>query len=468
MEVAIGMGAEKMVVSPSPRCQQLWCRAIGMVSAKAVVLASKTKKVWRDDPRRVLHSMKVGLALAIVSIFYYVNPIYDGFGVSMMWAVLTAVVVMEYTVGGTLSKGTNRAFGTLLAGALGVGAHHLAVLFGHRGEPVLLVIFVFLIGAAASFSRFIPEVKARYDYGTVIFILTFSLVAVSSYRVDELLELAHQRLSTVAIGAAACICISVFVFPVWAGEELHDLCAGNLEKLATYLEGLAAEYFREKDELANVHVKGEHDDFSHAYRPVLNSKNTEETLANLARWEPPHGQFGLRHPWKHYLKLGALARRCAFHIDVLNTHTTRCEEDPHLSSTEFHEKTMRACAQMCSASGNVLRELASSMRKMTEPSNARQHLKNSGAAVESLTQQVVLGKETVLFGVLRGASMASLLVEIVACTRDIAASVEELARVASFRRVDAAAAAITHQQKAAAIKPVSGPEDPAGVCIVVK
>ena len=43
-------------------------------------------------------------------------------------------------------KGLNRICGTLVAGALGVGVHHIARLFGKKEEPVVLGIFVFLIG----------------------------------------------------------------------------------------------------------------------------------------------------------------------------------------------------------------------------------------------------------------------------------------------------------------------------------
>ncbi|XP_028548392.1 aluminum-activated malate transporter 1-like, partial [Dendrobium catenatum] len=137
---------------------------------------------------------------------------------------------------GTLSKGLNRAFATLLAGALGLGAHHLAALAGDKGEPILLGVFVFMLAAMATFSRFMPEIKVRYDYGVTIFIQTFSLVAVSSYREDELIKLAYRRLSTVAIGVTTCLCTSMFVFPVWAGEDLHMLVAANLDKLACFLE----------------------------------------------------------------------------------------------------------------------------------------------------------------------------------------------------------------------------------------
>ena len=92
-------------------------------------------------------------------------------------------------------------------------------------------------GSAATFSRFIPELKARYDYGVMIFILTFAMVAVSSYRVDELLEFAHERVTTIAVGVAICLFTTLFIFPIWAGEDLHKLAAGSLDKLAEFLEG---------------------------------------------------------------------------------------------------------------------------------------------------------------------------------------------------------------------------------------
>lgn len=45
-----------------------------------------------------------------------------------------------------MSKGLNRAFGTLVAGALGLGAHYLADLSGPKGEPIILGLLVFILG----------------------------------------------------------------------------------------------------------------------------------------------------------------------------------------------------------------------------------------------------------------------------------------------------------------------------------
>lgn len=48
--------------------------------------------------------------------------------------------------GATLSKSLNRGCATLLAGALGVGGHHLATAVGERGEAIVLGILVFILG----------------------------------------------------------------------------------------------------------------------------------------------------------------------------------------------------------------------------------------------------------------------------------------------------------------------------------
>ena len=89
----------------------------------------------------------------------------------------------------------------------------------------------------ATFARFIPELKARYDYGMMIFILTFCLVTVSSFRDEKIIVMAQERLTTIAIGVAISFFTTTLVFPIWAGEDLHRLQVDNLEKLAKFLQG---------------------------------------------------------------------------------------------------------------------------------------------------------------------------------------------------------------------------------------
>lgn len=102
---------------------------------------------------------------------------------------------------------------------------------------IYILIRSVVAAAAATFSRFIPSIKARFDYGAMIFILTFSLVSVSGYRVEKLFEMAHHRLSTIAIGTSICIITTMVFCPVWAGTELHNLIKNNMEKLSDSLDG---------------------------------------------------------------------------------------------------------------------------------------------------------------------------------------------------------------------------------------
>ncbi|KAM3367385.1 hypothetical protein ACQJBY_016156 [Aegilops geniculata] len=398
----------------------LWCWVAGF--------ARKVGRIAREDPRRVAHSLKVGLALTLVSVLYYVTPLFKGFGVSTLWAVLTVVVVMEYTVGGTLSKGLNRAFATLVAGFIAVGAHQVANRCGAQGEPILLAIFVFLLASAATFSRFIPEIKARYDYGVTIFILTFSLVAVSSYRVEELIQLAHQRFSTIVIGVLTCLCTTIFVFPVWAGEDLHKLSAGNLDKLAQFLQGLESECFGEKAASENLEGKA----FLQVYKSVLNSKASEDSLCNFAKWEPGHGKFGFRHPWSQYQKLGALCRQCASSMEALASYVITLQKSQYPEANpELTLKVRTACGEMSSHSAKALKELSTAIRTMIIPSPANITMSAAIKAAKDLRNE--LSEEAALLQVMHVAVTATLLSDLVTTIVKIAETADNLARLGHFK-----------------------------------
>ncbi|KAA0025215.1 aluminum-activated malate transporter 8 [Cucumis melo var. makuwa] len=416
---------------------------LGSCKRKLISVMERIKKLGRDDPRRIIHSLKVGLALTFVSLLYYWRPLYDGFGIAAIWAVLTVVVVFEFTVGATLSKGLNRGLGTLLAGALGVGAQHFASLFGQTGEPIVLGIFVFLLAAASTFSRFFPRIKARYDYGVLIFILTFSLVSVSGYRVEKILELAHQRLSTILIGGATCVFISLFICPVWAGETLHNTIASNIEKLANYLEGFGGEYFQYEDGEENIIVEDHHSK-SHnklsclqAYKSVLTSQSSEESLANLASWEPRHGKFSFGHPWKQYLKIGSLTRQCAYQIESLNGYVIPADIQVAI---QFRRRIEESCKAISSESGKALRILASSIKTMKSPSSSsKTHIENAKAAIDDLKHTLKSGylESSDLLGIIPDATVCCILIDIVKSVEKISEATDELGRSARFKSVEA-------------------------------
>ncbi|KAL8246418.1 hypothetical protein R6Q59_007634 [Mikania micrantha] len=389
------------------------------------------KKLVIDDPRRIVHSFKVALAITLVSTVYYLKPLYKDMGDASLWAVMTVVVVFEYTAGATLCKGMNRGLATLLGGALGIGAKYLASLSGPKAEPIVLGCIIFLLAASATFSRFIPHIKKRYDYGVMIFILTFSLVAVSGYRVDKIIELAYQRLSTIIIGCAICIIISICVCPVWAGENLHNLVVSNLEKLASFLEaGFGGQIPFEGD---GVNSSNEPDKSSClvAYKSVLNSKAAEESLANFAWWEPGHGKFGLYHPWKQYLKIGVASRQCGSHIEALNGYL-----DANFQiSSELRKRIEEPCTKMCSEAGTTLKELANSMKSFSCPLRSTMHLQTCKEAVDEVNAMLkasFVGEFDIL-EITPIIKVVSMLIEIVKCVETIHVAIEELSEQAHFK-----------------------------------
>lgn len=404
----------------------------GKLWSKVVEIGREAKKLGQEDPRRIIHSCKVGLAITLVSLFYYFEPLYDGFGVSAMWAVITVVVVFEFSVGATLGKGVNRGMATLVAGSLGVGAHRLAAAWGERFEPIILGIYVFLFAAVVTFVRFFPRMKARYDYGLVIFILTFCLISVSGYRNDEVLDMACTRLSTILIGGSTSVVICIFIYPAWAGDDLHNQLASNMEKLATFLQEYGAEYFKtpegEQGQLKDNKA------LLQGYESVLHSKGTEESLANFAKWEPRHGWFRYRHPWEQYLKVGARIRQCAYTIEALNGYISSAIQTPH----EIRAKIQESCTKMSAESSYALKELALSMKTMTRSSTADSHILKAKLAAEKLKSllKTSLWEETDVLQIIPSASVASLLIDVVTCTANIAESVHDLSCLVRFKDPD--------------------------------
>lgn len=94
-----------------------------------------------------------------------------------------------------------------------------------------------MTGATATYFRFLPYIKKNFDYGVVIFVLTFNLIAVSSYRVDSVMKIARDRFYTIAIGCVLCLVMTALVFPNWSGEDLHNSTVKRLEGLAKAIEG---------------------------------------------------------------------------------------------------------------------------------------------------------------------------------------------------------------------------------------
>ncbi|KAJ0808333.1 putative aluminum-activated malate transporter [Helianthus annuus] len=388
--------------------------------------ASLMKKQCGQDTKKIIHSVKVGIALVLVSLLYLLDPLFEQVGENAMWAIMTVVVVFEFFAGALLSKGLLRGLGTILGGGLGCVAAVLADDLGKIGNAAVVGSSVFIFGAAATYCRLIPSIKIKYDYGFMIFILTFNLVAVSGLRADKVIELARERLSTIGMGFAVCIFTSLLIFPMWASDELHRLTSSKFDKLACCIEDCMKAYFNvvdEKESMPKIEVTD--------CKAVLHSKSSDESLANFARWEPWHGRFGFYYPWDKYLKLGELLRELASIIMSLQ----ECLGSPLQPSTQLKLAINEPCESVGLSLGLTLRELGRSIMNM----------KRCQATVQIIPKLQLVKQELILLSTspkLKGianveslaiANFLFLMMEIVDKVEVVAKEVEALGEVAGFQ-----------------------------------
>nr|KJB42067.1 hypothetical protein B456_007G136100 [Gossypium raimondii] len=362
----------------------------------------KEMKSNKHMTRKVIHSIKVGVALVFVSLLYLLDPLYKQVGENAMWAIMTVVVVFEFFAGATLSKGINRGIGTVLGGGLGCLAAIFAQAVGGVGKAIIVGITVFIFGAAATYTRQVPNVKKKFDYGAMIFILTFSLVVVSGLRAEQVLEIARDRLSTIAMGFAICLFISLLVFPIWASDELHDSLVARFEDLAVSLEGFLIISFNNLVLEFIPYIKPkERSQISWVLPRLVISGSPRSTLkmsmrrrslvlisvvnanqsciprqrmnhwyiilsflfiVNFASWEPWHAKFGFCYPWGIYLKLGEDLRDLATTILSLKG-CLKSPTQPSESNT-CRQPVKEPCEAIVASLAWTLRELGESIKKM--------------------------------------------------------------------------------------------------------
>ncbi|KAI3822142.1 hypothetical protein L1987_09724 [Smallanthus sonchifolius] len=68
--------------------------------------------------------------------------------------------------------------------------------------------------------------------------------------------------------------MSLLIFPIWSGEDLHNFSVSKIEGLAKSIQACVDDYFSDREPCD----KAIEDPIYENYKAVLDSKSTDETL----------------------------------------------------------------------------------------------------------------------------------------------------------------------------------------------
>jgi hypothetical protein len=139
------------------------------------------------------------------------------------WAVITALIIVQGSLGGTLAAGIDRVLGTVAGAALGVAAA-LARGFWQVPEIVLLVLAVAPVSLLAA-------IRPSFRIAPV----TAAIVLLASSNRISPIEAALDRVVEIAIGTAIGIAVSILVLPSRARQICFERSAELLTLLAQLL-----------------------------------------------------------------------------------------------------------------------------------------------------------------------------------------------------------------------------------------
>ena len=93
-----------------------------------------------------------------------------------------------------------------------------------------------MLGSVATFIKLYPTMKP-HEYGFRAFMLIFCIIIVSGNRRRQSIGTAVSRFLLISIGGDVGLCVNIFIYPIRAGEDLHNLVVKK-SCVAKSLEGM--------------------------------------------------------------------------------------------------------------------------------------------------------------------------------------------------------------------------------------
>lgn len=163
----------------------------------------------------------------------------------VLWAVLTAGIVTQTSVGRSLKATIDYLVGTL-GGAIYAGA--VAALIPHENEIALLIVLALAVAPLA----FLTTISTSFNvapFTAIIVVLAPTITHATP------IESAFERVIEVALGASVGLVVSFAVFPARAHTHATEAAARMLDLIAQVLPDLFAGFTGSLDPEANDRIQ---------------------------------------------------------------------------------------------------------------------------------------------------------------------------------------------------------------------
>jgi uncharacterized membrane protein YccC len=179
---------------------------------------------WFDPPQPIAYSIRFATAVTAAIGLGKAPGLVEN---NSTWILITVLLVMQPTTGGSLVKGVFRAFGTVL------GALTAIVIFGiYAQDPPLLMAALFIVQLVSAYGFS----GTRFQYAYFVYGLTTTIVLADAMSGTEAIEtLAFQRASMVGIGILIVLAADSLFWPVTAEKKLRASLASRAIKIGSAL-----------------------------------------------------------------------------------------------------------------------------------------------------------------------------------------------------------------------------------------
>lgn len=213
-------------------------------------------------------SVAVGTAFACGALFHLPQA---------YWAVFTAVIVVQTSVGGTITASMERLAGTVVGAAIGAAAAYVrASTVVGEGLTLSLAIAIAAFAAAVRPSLRVAPVTAA-----------IVLVGGVTTRMDPVVA-AAWRVVEIFLGSAIGVAATLLIFPARARKAIAERAAQMMAQMSRLLE-LFVQQLAGKEVETDVHAAHQ------AIRKILGqveqaiNESARESVPGFARTQPPDG-----------------------------------------------------------------------------------------------------------------------------------------------------------------------------------